>query len=231
MSETDPGYSKDHAGDVGAHRATVGTPTERESINVPPTRPGAAENAERAAAAREEHETFIPESPIPDERTEAQESLAVEEESMTRQPETSRDRRTARRRGTDGEEEDDVRKNIEETRRELGETVSALAGKADVKGRAAEAADTAKGKVAQATGTAKGKVAEATGAAKGKVAEATGTAKGKASEVAGKVREATPDQVKDAATEAKKRPVLLFAAAGTVFALVVRRIVRRRKAK
>ncbi|NUO99552.1 MAG: DUF3618 domain-containing protein [Nonomuraea sp.] len=209
MSETDPGHSDQHAGDVGARRATVGTPTERESINVPPTRPGAAENAKKAQLAREEHETFIPETPVPDDRTEAVESRAVEEESVTGG------------RGThDEEEDDDVRRSIRETRNELGDTVSALAGKTDLKGRAAEAA-----------GKAKGKAAEATGMAKGKAAEAVGTAKGKASEVAGKVSEATPDQVKEAATEAKKRPVLLLAAAGAVIALVVRRIRKRNRAK
>ncbi|GAA3098177.1 hypothetical protein [Nonomuraea salmonea] len=63
MSETDPGYSGQHAGDVGARRATVGTPTDRESMNVPQTRPGAAENAHEAELKREGHETFIPETP------------------------------------------------------------------------------------------------------------------------------------------------------------------------
>ncbi|WP_188187697.1 DUF3618 domain-containing protein [Nonomuraea sp. SYSU D8015] len=198
MSETDPGYSDQHAGDVGARRATVGTPTERESINVPPTRPGAAENARQAEAAREEHETFIPEAPIRDERSEAAESLRTEEESL----------RGAR--GSHGEgEDDDVRKNISQTREQLGETVSELAGKADVKGRATSAAETAKGKAT----------------------EAAEMVKGKTSEVADKVSEATPDRVKDAAEEAKKRPVLLIAAAGAVAAFVVRRMMRRRKDK
>ncbi|MFB4275294.1 DUF3618 domain-containing protein [Nonomuraea sp. MTCD27] len=196
MSETDPGHSEQHAGDVGARRATVGTPTERESINVPPTRPGAAENARRAEAARQEHETFIPETPIPDERSEAAENLRTEEESL----------RGAR--GTDDEEEeDDVRKDIQETRREMGETVSALAEKADVKGRAEHAAEVAKDRAADA-------------------AEAV---RDKASEVASKVREGTPDQVKDAAAEARKRPVLLIAVVGAVTAFVVRRVLRRRR--
>lgn len=208
MSETDPGHSEQHAGDVGARRATVGTPTERESINVPPTRPGAAENARRAEAARHEHETFIPEAPIRDERSEAQESLRTEEESL---------------KGTHGdadEEEDDVRKDIKETRDQLGDTVSALAGKADVKGRAGSAAETAKGR---ATGAAE--------AVKSKAADAAEAVKGKTSEVADKVGDATPERVKDAAEEAKKRPVLLIAAAGAVAAFVVRRMMRRRKGK
>lgn len=208
MSETDPGYSEQHAGDVGARRATVGTPTERESINVPPTRPGAAENARQAEAARQEHETFIPESPIKDERSEAQESLRTEEESLTGA------------RGDADEEEGDVRKDIKETREQLGETVSALAGKADVKGRAGSAAERAKDKAAGAAEAVKAKASDA--------AEAV---KEKTSEVTGKVGDATPDRVKDAAEEAKKRPVLLIAAAGAVVAFVVRRMVRRRKGK
>ncbi|MGW0805353.1 DUF3618 domain-containing protein [Nonomuraea sp. NPDC002799] len=209
MSETDPGHSEQHAGTVGAHRATVGTPTESESINVPPTRPGAAENARQAEAARQEHETFIPEAPIPDERAEAAESSRAEEESL----------HPGRGEDDDEEEEDDVRKDIKETRRELGDTVSALADKVDVKARAGHAAETAKIMAADAAETVKGKASEV-----------ASEVAGKASEVAGKVRESTPDQFKDAATEARKRPVLLIALAGAVVAFVVRRVVRRRKA-
>ncbi|MGP3958743.1 DUF3618 domain-containing protein [Nonomuraea sp. 3N208] len=206
MSETDPGYdSEHHAGDVGARRARVGTPTERESINVPPTRPGAAENAQRAEAAREEHETFIPETPIRDERSEATESLRTEEESLQR---THGD--------PDEEEEGDVRKDIKETRQELGDTVGALAGKADLKGRASSAAETAKDKAADAAETVKTKAADAAETVKTTAADAAETVKTTAA---------------DAAEGAKKRPVLLIAAAGAVAAFVVRRIMRRRKGK
>ncbi|MGP3912458.1 DUF3618 domain-containing protein [Nonomuraea sp. 10N515B] len=206
MSETDPGYdSEHHAGDVGARRARVGTPTERESINVPPTRPGAAENAQRAEAAREEHETFIPEAPIRDERSEATESLRTEEESLQR---THGD--------ADDQGEGDVRKDIKETRQELGDTVGALAGKADLKGKASNAAETAKDKAGEAVETAKDKAGEAVEAVKSK---------------AGDAAEAVKTTATDAAEEAKKRPVLLIAAAGAVAAFVVRRIMRRRKGK
>ncbi|GAA2204780.1 hypothetical protein GCM10009850_005360 [Nonomuraea monospora] len=207
MSETDPGHSEQHAGDVGARRATVGTPTERESINVPPTRPGAADNARRAEVAREEHETFIPEAPIEDERSEAAEHSRTEEESV---------------RGASGddeeEEEDRVRRDIQETRREMGETVSQLAAKADVKARAGHAAEIAK---ERAVGAAE--------VAKERAVGAADTVKGKAFEVADKVRENTPDQVKDAAAEARKRPVVLFVAVGAVTAFVVRRMMKRRR--
>ncbi|MEV5889230.1 DUF3618 domain-containing protein [Nonomuraea fuscirosea] len=243
MSETDPGYSEQHAGNVGARRATVGTPTEHESINVPPTRPGAAENAHRAEMARQEHETFIPETPIPDERSEAAGSHRTEEESMG----------GARGEDDDQEDEDDVRRDIEKTRQELGETVSALAAKTDVKGRAGHAAEVAKDRAGHAAELAKDKAGHAAELAKDKAGHAAELAKDKAghaaelardraagaadavrdkaADVAEKVKTSTPDQVKDVAAEARKRPVVLVALAGVVFAFVVRRMMRRRRAK
>ncbi|MFE3449885.1 hypothetical protein ACFXJ8_13210 [Nonomuraea sp. NPDC059194] len=77
MTESDPGFSEAHAGDVGARRATVGMPTDHESINVPPTREGAVENAEAAAEARRPHEEFVPEGPIPDDRAMAEASASA----------------------------------------------------------------------------------------------------------------------------------------------------------
>ncbi|MEU4230492.1 DUF3618 domain-containing protein [Nonomuraea sp. NPDC026600] len=238
MSETNPeyrdqGYSEQHAGDVGARRTTVGMPTDHESVNVPPTRPGAAENALKAEAARREHGTFIPEPPMADDRTEATEAREGEAES----PGTGS--------GNDDEEEDDVPKNIKDTRDELGNTVAALADKTDVKGRANDAPEAAKGKAAEVAEVAKGRAVEVAelakdkaavvaDAAKDKAAVAVDVAKDKAAEVADKVRDVTPDQVKDAAdkvaTEARKRPVLAIAAAGIVV-LLLRRIMRRNRAK
>ncbi|MEQ4722768.1 DUF3618 domain-containing protein [Nonomuraea sp. B19D2] len=166
MSETDPGYSEQHAGNVGARRAMVGTPTERESINVPPTRPGAAENAQHAEDARAEHETFIPEPPIRDERAEVAESQRAEEETVPtphRSPLHDESsplhgvRHSSTSTGTRHQEKGDVRKDIEETRRELGDTLSALAAKADVKARASHAAGSVKERAAGVAGSVKGK--------------------------------------------------------------------------
>ncbi|MFI7447517.1 DUF3618 domain-containing protein [Nonomuraea sp. NPDC049714] len=270
MSEMNPGRTdKQHAGTVGARRAAVGEPIDHESINVPPTRPGAAENAHEAERAREGHETFVPEAPQRDDRTDAVRSRAVEEESLQggepRHEQHPSDERHSRERherrhsqdGARQQDADDVRQDIRQTRQELGETVHALAQKADVKSRAGEAAATAKGraghmaetakgkaaemtetakeKAAEFTGTAKGKAAEMTGAAKGKAAEVTGTAKGKATEVAGTVKgkaAVMADKVHDATPEqARKRPMLMIAAMGAVLAFVVRRIMRRNRAK
>ncbi|MDF2712125.1 MAG: hypothetical protein K0R62_7777 [Nonomuraea muscovyensis] len=252
MSETDPGFSKQHAGQVGAHRSTVGAPTDHESINVPQTRPGAEENALRAEAERDEHEVFDPEPPLPDERTALIEDREGEARSQTHagdthtgdphpggarsgNPRPGRDRRAVPSRHGDthtDDEEEHVRNRIQETREDMGDTVAALAHKADVKARASEAAETVKGRAAEVAGTVKGRTAEVAGTVKGRTAEVAGTAKGRASEVAGKVREATPEQVKDAAdkvtAEARKRPVLLLAAAGAIGVLVFRRIRARR---
>ncbi|NBE98065.1 DUF3618 domain-containing protein [Nonomuraea sp. KC401] len=220
MSETDPGYTgQQHAGDVGAHRATVGTSTERESVNVPPTRPGAAENARQAEAAREEHEVFIPEAPVADERSEAARNQRTEEESLRGEG------------GADDEEEDDVRKDIQQTRRDLGETVSALAGKADVKSRAGHAAQTARDKAGHVAETAKGRAGRVAETARGRAGHAAETVRGKASDVAGKARESTPEQARDVAAQARKRPVLLVAALGAVLGFMVRRMMMKRRAR
>ncbi|WP_433517765.1 DUF3618 domain-containing protein [Nonomuraea sp. CA-143628] len=229
MSETDPeygeqGFSEQHAGDVGARRTTVGMPTDHESVNVPPTRPGAVENAMKAEAARREHETFIPEPALVDERTEAAGAREGETESVR-----------AKHASDEDEEEDDVHKNIKDTRQELGDTVAALADKADVKGRANDAAEAAKGKATEVAGVAKDKAAAVAELAKDKAVVVADVAKDKAAEAAHKVRDVTPDQVKDAAdkvtTEARKRPVLVIAAAGALVALVLRRIMRRNRSK
>ncbi|MEO3869341.1 DUF3618 domain-containing protein [Nonomuraea sp. B12E4] len=228
MSETDPGRSEQQAGDVGARRATVGTPTERESINVPPTRPGAAENARRAEDARRGHETFLPEAPVPDERAEAAESSRSEKETVA----------GASGSREEDEEEDDVRKDIKETRRELGETISALAAKTDVKARASHAAEAARDRASHAAEAArdrashaaeaaKGKASHAVESARGRAGHAAGTVKGKASEIGGKVREGASHQLKDA-SRAKKRSMLLVAIAGAVVAFVARRLMGRR---
>ncbi|MEW9549156.1 DUF3618 domain-containing protein [Nonomuraea sp. NPDC050783] len=262
MSETNPGYSEQHAGDIGAHRATVGTPTEPESVNVPATRPGAAENARREEASRKGHETFVPQPPIEDDRTDAVDSRRTEERSMegtnrtdtpggtSTRTGTTREGGTAPARRTTGDGDDDeddaarraVRRDIEETRAELGRTVSALAGKADVKARASHAAETAKERAAEAAGTAKERAAEAAGTAKEKAVEAAGTVKARAAgaagvvvdrtaEMAGRFGEHAPDQVRAVAEEARRKPVVLVAAAAAVAALVVRRVVMRRRAR
>ncbi|MEV0197744.1 DUF3618 domain-containing protein [Nonomuraea sp. NPDC050691] len=233
MSETDPGYSEQHAGNVGAHRTTVGMPTDEESINVPQTREGAAENALKAEADRAEHETFDPEPLVRDERTAAVEEREGEARSQGPQQVTAearhgtgpgastaadttpaaghaREARPARHgQGGEDDEEDQLRKRIEETRGQLGHTVAELAHKADVKQRAGEMAGSAKVKAGEMAGTVTHKAGEVADTVTHKAGEVADTVTHKAGEMAGtvtdKVREVTPEQVKDMADKAAQQ--------------------------
>jgi len=114
---------------------------------------------------------------------------------------------------SDNPEVDQLKERIAHTREDLGETVEALAAKADVKARASgavhDAVDSAKAKVHgladSARGTvagAKDKAAGAKDAAKDKAADAKDTAKEKAAVAKGKVAGA-----KDKVAGAKDRVV------------------------
>ncbi|MEU7900118.1 YtxH domain-containing protein [Nonomuraea sp. NPDC049152] len=151
MTETDPGFSESHAGDVGARRATVGTPTDHESINVPPTRPGAAENAEAAEEARRPHEEFVPERPIPDEKAEAEAAARARHERDEQDTGTTGATRPENTDKPAGGVERDMSKDTKETRKDMGGTVEAMANKTGVKGRASEVAGVAKDKVTAVT--------------------------------------------------------------------------------
>lgn len=260
MSETDPGYSGQHAGDVGARRATVGTPTDRESINVPQTRPGAAENAHEAELKREGHETFIPETPIRDERAEADMSHGTEEASL-QGSRGAGERRTSSRMSTQGAArgdgargrrsggpttEDELRREIEETRRELGATVGALAAKVDMRsragrakkrakdrtGHAAEAAKERAGHAAEAAKERAGHAAEVTKERAGHAAEAAReraeVVKGRASHLAERARDSVPEPVMDVAKG--RRPMVLMLVAGAMTAFALRRMMTGRAA-
>ncbi len=96
---------------------------------------------------------------------------------------------------------DQLRERIERTRGELGQTVDALAAKADVKGRARErvqgVTDTVKGRV----GELRDKATGLTGAAREKASELTGSVKDRASTLTGTVHD-TAVGVRDKAVEA-----------------------------
>ena len=103
---------------------------------------------------------------------------------------------------------EELREEIKETREELGSTVEALSDKADVKGQASQ------------------KAAEAKQQLKVKQAQA----KAKVSELGGKAGEATPEDVKGAATQAmhsaEERPFPAIAgafAAGVVVGWIIKR--------
>ncbi len=96
---------------------------------------------------------------------------------------------------------DQLRERIERTRGELGQTVDALAAKADVKGRARErvqgVTDTVKGRVGELRDRATG----LTGAAREKASELTGSVKDRASTLTGTVHD-TAVGVRDKAVDA-----------------------------
>ena len=96
-----------------------------------------------------------------------------------------------------GQEPDEIRQDIEQTRAEMSETVEAIGYKADVPARAKE-------KVSEKMDAARSKVSEAASRAKEAVAGSTADAGDTAGGVASRVREATPSaaQVKQRARRA-----------------------------
>ncbi|MBG0831065.1 DUF3618 domain-containing protein [Planomonospora sp. ID67723] len=132
--------------------------------------------------------------------------------------------------------EESVRRDIEQTRRELGDTVEALAHKTDVRGRVHEAAahvgDDLKSRVHD-TATHMGNDLKRMGNAT--ASTATGLVdrvKEAGPEALDKVRDATPAKVRHAtgrvSAEASRRPVATMAVAGAVAMLVIRMLRRRR---
>jgi ElaB/YqjD/DUF883 family membrane-anchored ribosome-binding protein len=98
---------------------------------------------------------------------------------------------------------DQIKQEIHETREEMGETVEALAGKADVKAQARQAADERKERL-----------------------------KSKAGEVRAKVRGATPEQAQQSAgqlAERARREPMPFAVGGAFAAGLVLGILLKRR--
>jgi ElaB/YqjD/DUF883 family membrane-anchored ribosome-binding protein len=110
---------------------------------------------------------------------------------------------------------DQVREEIEETRKELGDTVSSLAQKADVKGQA------------------KDKAAKLRNTVQDKVAGARQTASAKSEELTGKVKEASPASASEgtqwAADMARENPLPVAAGAIFVAGVIFGWLLGRRK--
>ncbi|MFF5207364.1 DUF3618 domain-containing protein [Streptosporangium sp. NPDC000396] len=214
MTETDPGTpARPEAGTTGSRRKGVDepiTPDESGSLNIPPNAPlgASAEEAEIPASGHSGRSPMDLGGPPSgrDETSRPAEETAAGEEAAGR---------TAAAQSVTGETEADeteagetseesVRRDIENDRRELGDTVEALVHKTDVKGRVQEAA-AHMGEDLRRMG----------------VTTATG--------VVGRVREA-PVELKDMAGrvthEAGKRPATVIAAM-TALAVVVFRVLRR----
>ncbi|WP_405836898.1 DUF3618 domain-containing protein [Streptomyces sp. NBC_01518] len=110
---------------------------------------------------------------------------------------------------------DELRAQVEATREELGETVEALAAKADVKARAQEKADTVKQQVEE------------------KTAQAQAQLRDKASHVVHVVQDKTPEPVREKAGQglqvARANRAPLLAAAGALIALLLIRRSRKHR--
>jgi hypothetical protein len=102
-----------------------------------------------------------------------------------------------------------LRADIERTRAELGDTIEALAGKADVTGRAKEAAGAATAKVRQRSEQVVHDIAER----------------------AHHVQEALPEKARDVGARLRRRPAGVLVAAAALVALAVGiALIRRRSA-
>ncbi|GGS70275.1 hypothetical protein GCM10010156_31380 [Planobispora rosea] len=222
MTETDPGRhdrEQTEAGTAGSRRREVGTPVpadERGSLNLPPNDPGLASTGSADATGPGDAGTPSDDLGIPREQRDGTSRPTGVPAGMT--------------------VEEAVRRDIEETRRELGDTVEALVHKTDVRSRvqhtAASMGDQLKERV-QHTAANVGDDLKRMGTAT--TATATGLVdrvKGAAPEMMDKVRDATPTEVRNAAgrvsAEAGKRPVATMAVAGALALLVVR-VMRRRR--
>jgi cobalamin biosynthesis Mg chelatase CobN len=130
---------------------------------------------------------------------------------------------------------DALREDIRQTRAELGETVQALAAKADVKARAKDSVEQTKAKVkaqaAEATERVADKVKEATHTATDAVRNAAATARGTAAQAGDKVKESGAlDKAYDAKEQVRRNPVPLGAVlVGVVAVIGVILIVRGRR--
>lgn len=134
----------------------------------------------------------------------------------------------------------EIRADIVEARAELGDTVEALAAKADVKGRAKDAAETAKARVAETAEVAKARVTETvtTGAhlVQDRAADLTEKAKAdpRVQQVVTQVSDLTEKakadpRVQRVVTEVRQRPVPIAAVAAAVLLVVVGVVARRRR--
>ena len=135
-----------------------------------------------------------------------------------------------------------LREDIKQTRAELGETVQALAAKADVKARAKEQVELtkqkAKAQVHDATGKVREVAAAAVGAASGKVRTATAQAGDKVAVASDKVAVATEkvkesgalEKAQEARTQVQRNPIPFAAVLAAGVALVgIILIVRGRR--
>ncbi|WP_440063646.1 DUF3618 domain-containing protein [Streptosporangium sp. OZ121] len=238
MTETDPGGPERPqavAGTTGSRRKGVDepvTPDESGSLNIPPNQPDGTPREDLGVTGSERDGTpRLPEGAA---------LAAVPDTAATTTPYANTGATGGgatgggKTVGDDGNDTESVRRDIEDARRELGDTVEALVHKTDVKGRlqetAAQVGDDLR-KAGAATATTATEMVERVKVA---APEMVGRVREAAPEVVGRVKEVTPVEIKDAAnrvtTEAGKRPVVTIAAIAALV-LVVLRVLRRGKKK
>ncbi|MEV4185806.1 DUF3618 domain-containing protein [Streptosporangium canum] len=249
MTETDPGspdFEPGEAGTTGSRRKGVGepvTPDERESLNIPPNAPDMAEAqppgrdgtphlADDTDAARAD--AAVAGAGAGAGNTVAGRTIGTGGAGGTGVGGAGRTDAdvTGEKASVTGKES--VRRDIENDRRELGDTVEALVHKTDVKSRVQETATQVGEDIRRVGAATAGTATEMVGRVKEAAPEMVGRMKEAAPEVVGRVKEMTPVEIKDAAgkvsAEAGKRPVLAFATVAAL-ALVVFRMLRRGKKK
>ncbi|MFJ2258183.1 DUF3618 domain-containing protein [Streptomyces sp. NPDC087844] len=124
---------------------------------------------------------------------------------------------------------DELRRQIEETRSQLGDTVEELAAKADVKGRAKARGAELKDKASEAGHTVQGKAVQAGHVVQEKATEAGHVVQEKAALAGHVVQERVPQPVRNAATAVVQaglrnpKPVLIAGAGVVVAAGLLRR--------
>ncbi|MFI6511120.1 DUF3618 domain-containing protein [Streptosporangium sp. NPDC050855] len=235
MTETDPGGARPQpeAGTTGARRKEVGepvTPEESGSLNIPPRQPDDASDEEDdpgTAASRRDGVARSPEAlsavPGPADTTPYANTGAGSTEA-----------KIGKTVGDDGNDAESVRRDIEEARRELGDTVEALVHKTDVKARLQETASQKVDDLRKVGAATASSATEMVGRVRAAAPEMVGRVREAAPEVVGRVKEVSPVDIKDAAgrvtTEAGKRPVATAAVMAAI-ALVLFRILRRGKKK
>jgi hypothetical protein len=115
---------------------------------------------------------------------------------------------------------DALRAEIKQTRAELGETVQALAAKADVKARAKEQVEQTKQRVRAQVGEATGKVRDAALAAGDRVRVAAGQAADKTGQLADQATE--PVDGSDVVVAGRRLPIgLLVAGAAALVGIIL----------
>ncbi|MEU4835864.1 DUF3618 domain-containing protein [Streptosporangium sp. NPDC023615] len=245
MTETDPGGERPQAeaGTTGARRKEVGepvTPEESGSLNIPPNQPDATPGEDPDAPVPGHGGTPRPPGtaltavPDPDPADTTPYANTGSTVSSGAAGAAATETKIGKTVGSDGGDAESVRRDIEEARRELGDTVEALVHKTDVKGRLQETAGQKVEDLRKAGAATATTATEMVERVKAAAPEMVGRVREAAPEVVGRVKEVTPVDIKDAAgkvtTEAGKRPVAT-AAVLAALALIFFKVLRRGKRK